>query len=78
MIYTNKNKKKKMYENLPAVFEYARILKGSVQRVHLTYEEYLEYKESYESLCDRDRAEYAPPPKNSEGTFVIRSVTLTQ
>jgi hypothetical protein len=49
------------YDNLPAVFEYARILKGSDQRVQLTYEEYLVYKESYESsMCNninRDRAE---------------------
>ncbi len=49
---------KNMYENLPAVFEFARVVKGSPHRVSLTYEEYLEYKDAFETLCIRDRAEY--------------------
>lgn len=54
----NTRYKKNMYENLPAVFEFARVVKGSPHRVSLTYEEYLEYKDAFETLCIRDRAEY--------------------
>jgi hypothetical protein len=43
-----------MYENLPAVFEYARIAKGSSERVKLTYEEFLKYKEEFESTVTND------------------------
>ena len=43
-----------MYENLPAVFEYARIAKGSSERVKLTYDEYLRYKEEFESVTNNN------------------------
>lgn len=43
-----------MYENLPQVFEYARILKGSPTKVSLTYEEYLIYKRAYEEMMNNN------------------------
>ncbi len=62
-----------MYENLPAVFEYARLVKGSSERVKLTYDEYLRYKEEYENnICSNHH------PKNWEkGTIDVVVATTT-
>ncbi len=65
-----------MYENLPAVFEFARVMKGSPHKVALTYEEYLEYKDIYENMSNASRMEYEHANKNGEDTYVIKSIVL--
>ena len=60
-----------MYENLPAVFEYARIIKGSSERVKLTYEEYLKYKYEYENIVASMNQQQHQYSKSPQGTFVV-------
>ena len=49
----------KMFDYLPHIFEFARIHRGSREKVMLTYEEYLVYLKTWENLTEEHRKMYS-------------------
>ncbi len=67
-----------VYENLPDIFEFARVMKKSDKKVCLRYEEYLEYKEAFENLTNSEKMKYMKNKSQLEedNTFVIKSIVF--
>lgn len=47
-----------IYDHLPWIFEFARIHRGSKEKVMLTYEEYLMYLQTWENLPEEHKKLY--------------------
>lgn len=64
-----------MYEELPGVFEFARVMRG-VDDISLRYEDYLEYKRMYETLSNIERHQYivrAMDKRKNNETYVMKT-----
>lgn len=67
-----------MYEELPGVFEFARVMMG-VDDISLRYDDYLEYKRMYESLSNTERYQYmmmASDRRKNNNTYVIKTFDM--
>ena len=64
-----------MYEDLPGVFEFARVMRG-VDDISLRYEDYLEYKRMYEMLTNIEKYQYMMMASDRRKNNVIKTYDM--